>query len=135
MLYPVVSERPPPISVRKVLKPSCVNNAKMGLFKCEECPTAMRIVESTEGSNGGSVNGSKDKADDGTTSKSAGESEKEIIDADVLRDTTEEHEELHDALSPIYDQLSARWMWWILEYVPLMHRVQKHDGSNVKVLS
>jgi hypothetical protein len=36
----------------------------------------------------------------------------------------EEHEELSDALSPIYDQLERLKVWWILEILPLRHLVQ-----------
>jgi hypothetical protein len=37
---------------------------------------------------------------------------------------SEEHEELLDALSPIYDQLELLKAWWILEILPLRHLVQ-----------
>lgn len=41
---------------------------------------------------------------------------------------TEEDEELADALSPVYDQLSLRKIWWILEVIPMMFRYQdSHD--------
>ncbi|EEB95002.1 hypothetical protein MPER_06095, partial [Moniliophthora perniciosa FA553] len=35
------------------------------------------------------------------------------------RARTEEELELADALSPIYDQLSLKWFWWILEFWPI----------------
>jgi hypothetical protein len=31
-------------------------------------------------------------------------------------------EELHDALSPAYDQLRLARMWWFLEWMPLKHK-------------
>lgn len=31
---------------------------------------------------------------------------------------SEEVEDLKDALSPIYDQLTLDWWWWILEFIP-----------------
>jgi hypothetical protein len=37
---------------------------------------------------------------------------------------SEEHEELLDSLSPIYDQLELLKAWWILEILPLRHLVQ-----------
>ncbi|EEB99560.1 hypothetical protein MPER_00743, partial [Moniliophthora perniciosa FA553] len=37
----------------------------------------------------------------------------------LLRPHTEEELELADALSPIYDQLSLKWFWWILEFWPI----------------
>jgi hypothetical protein len=41
---------------------------------------------------------------------------------------SEEDEELLDALCPIYDQLKLAKAWWILEIIPLRHRVQnRHD--------
>ncbi|KAL0570110.1 hypothetical protein V5O48_011848 [Marasmius crinis-equi] len=32
---------------------------------------------------------------------------------------TEEQLELADALSPVYDQLSLAWFWWVLEFLPI----------------
>lgn len=40
---------------------------------------------------------------------------------------SEELEDLNDALSPEYDQLSLRWIWWIIEFLPLRFRSQ--EGS------
>jgi hypothetical protein len=42
-------------------------------------------------------------------------------------------EELHDALSPAYDQLRIARPWWILEYIPLRMRrgMAVFDTSNV----
>ncbi|KAJ2924928.1 hypothetical protein H1R20_g12181, partial [Candolleomyces eurysporus] len=37
---------------------------------------------------------------------------------------SEEHEELKDALSPIYDQMSINKWWWLFEYMPLPIRRQ-----------
>lgn len=42
---------------------------------------------------------------------------------------TEEEMELADALSPIYDQLSLKWFWWVLELLPMKHRHQRSDTS------
>jgi len=42
---------------------------------------------------------------------------------------TEEEEDLADALSPIYDQLSLKWGWWLLEVLPLKHKVQREDDD------
>ncbi|KAF9565098.1 hypothetical protein CPC08DRAFT_630430 [Agrocybe pediades] len=42
---------------------------------------------------------------------------------------TEEEAELKDALSPIYDQLSLAWFWWILELLPMKQKFQKGDNS------
>jgi len=42
---------------------------------------------------------------------------------------TEEEHELHDALSPIYDQLSLVKKWWSLEVLPVKQRYQKGDNT------
>lgn len=46
-------------------------------------------------------------------------------DREIARVGTEEEEELHDALSPIYDQLKYTKGWWFLEVIPLVLRTQK----------
>ncbi|GLB40815.1 putative uncharacterized alpha/beta hydrolase domain (DUF2235) [Lyophyllum shimeji] len=43
---------------------------------------------------------------------------------------TEEEHELHDALSPIYDQLSLNWFWWTLELLPMKQRYQKTEDNS-----
>ncbi|KAG6810882.1 hypothetical protein H0H92_009974 [Tricholoma furcatifolium] len=42
---------------------------------------------------------------------------------------TEEEQDLLDAMSPIYDQLSLAPAWWILEVLPLIHRYQRSNNS------
>jgi hypothetical protein len=42
---------------------------------------------------------------------------------------TEEEEELNDALSPNYDQLSIVKPWWILEILPFIH-IRQHEKGN-----
>lgn len=42
---------------------------------------------------------------------------------------TEEEEDVYDALSPIYDQLSIAPGWWILELVPMKFKKQHSDDS------
>ncbi|CAE6449153.1 unnamed protein product [Rhizoctonia solani] len=37
----------------------------------------------------------------------------------------EEVEDYKDALSPIYDQLSINWWWWILEFLPVWRKKEK----------
>ncbi|EUC61649.1 DUF2235 domain protein [Rhizoctonia solani AG-3 Rhs1AP] len=39
----------------------------------------------------------------------------------------EEIEDFKDALSPIYDQLSMNWWWWILEFVPIKQVWRKKE--------
>ncbi|KAF5321153.1 hypothetical protein D9619_001336 [Psilocybe cf. subviscida] len=43
----------------------------------------------------------------------------------------EEEEELHDTLSPIYDQLKIAKAWWVLEYIPLPLRYQRGSDECV----
>ena len=42
---------------------------------------------------------------------------------------SEEEEELHDALSPKYDQLKIQKAWWIVELIPLYLRYQRGDNQ------
>jgi len=42
---------------------------------------------------------------------------------------TEEEEELKDALSPKYDQLSIKKFWWICEVLPFIHIRQLEEGN------
>ncbi|KAJ6537308.1 hypothetical protein DFH09DRAFT_1263481 [Mycena vulgaris] len=42
---------------------------------------------------------------------------------------TEEELDLQDALSPVYDQLSSSWLWWILELLPLQQHYQREDDT------
>lgn len=42
---------------------------------------------------------------------------------------SEEHEELHDALSPKYDQLMQKPGWWLLEYMPMKYRYQLPNNN------
>jgi hypothetical protein len=45
---------------------------------------------------------------------------------------SEEDEELADSISPIYDQLKLSKSWWILEVLPLRHRVQDREDLSWK---
>ncbi|KAH8987362.1 hypothetical protein EDB86DRAFT_2808911 [Lactarius hatsudake] len=45
---------------------------------------------------------------------------------------TEEIEELADALSPTYDQLKLSKKWWLLEVIPMQHRVQDRRNCTWK---
>jgi hypothetical protein len=38
-------------------------------------------------------------------------------------------EDAKDAVSPIYDQLSLVWWWWVLELMPMRQRYQRHDQT------
>jgi hypothetical protein len=56
------------------------------------------------------------------------------LDAQKITFTNEEEEELRDALSPKYDQLSISWSWWILEILPMSVRYQKNDNQWMSTL-
>jgi len=58
-----------------------------------------------------------------------------VHDEDEDVEVNEEHEELHDALSPHFDQLKKKRFWWILEFLPLVHLHHKEDGTTMKVIS
>ncbi|KAJ7785468.1 hypothetical protein B0H14DRAFT_3584296 [Mycena olivaceomarginata] len=47
---------------------------------------------------------------------------------------SEEELDLLDAMCPIYDQLSMRWFWWILEFWPVKQRYQKGDNTWISYL-
>ncbi|KAF7364570.1 DUF2235 domain-containing protein [Mycena venus] len=50
-----------------------------------------------------------------------------VANGDVF--VTEEELDLRDALSPIYDQLTLKWTWWILELIPVGQRYQRGDNT------
>lgn len=56
------------------------------------------------------------------------------LDAQKIPFINEEEEELRDALSPKYDQLSLNWFWWILEILPISVRYQKNDNQWMSTL-
>ncbi|KAI9444606.1 hypothetical protein H4582DRAFT_2108483 [Lactarius indigo] len=46
---------------------------------------------------------------------------------------TEEIEEFADALSPVYDELKLSKTWWLLEVIPMQHRVQNRRDLRICV--
>jgi hypothetical protein len=46
---------------------------------------------------------------------------------------SEEHEELMDALSPVYDQMRIKKWWWLLEFIPLPFRRVWHGKSTTRL--
>ena len=49
--------------------------------------------------------------------------------------TTEEEADLQDSLAPIYDQLSIKKIWWILELIPFSYTYQDLDVTWIKFRS
>jgi hypothetical protein len=49
--------------------------------------------------------------------------------ANVTDFVSEEHEELMDALCPMYDQLKMKMFWWVLEVLPQVLHFQKRDDT------
>ncbi|KAF9461525.1 hypothetical protein BDZ94DRAFT_1290707 [Collybia nuda] len=47
----------------------------------------------------------------------------------TVNSKSEEEHELFDSLSPIYDQLSLAWFWWVLELLPMKQHYQKSDNT------
>lgn len=47
--------------------------------------------------------------------------------------TSEEEEDLHDAMAPSYDQLELKPLWWLLEIIPTIRRDVKNDKQAVRV--
>ncbi|KAG7090390.1 hypothetical protein E1B28_009509 [Marasmius oreades] len=73
-------------------------------------------------------------SDDAAKSKTSTESLDEGTVTTTGQRPTEEELELMDALSPIYDQLSLNWFWWILEFFPIRIRYQSGGNSRVSYL-
>jgi hypothetical protein len=63
-----------------------------------------------------------------TQTKSQVQHYTDIDDLSKIHRTEEEHE-LQDALSPMYDQLSLAWHWWVLELMPIKQHYQKSDDT------
>ncbi|KAI0785595.1 hypothetical protein C8Q75DRAFT_794543 [Abortiporus biennis] len=58
---------------------------------------------------------------------------KTMVDTvDPATPLSEEQEDLHDSLSPLYDQLKLKRFWWILEILPFKHRFQLDDDRWVE---
>ncbi|KAJ8096302.1 hypothetical protein PM082_011457 [Marasmius tenuissimus] len=98
-LYPEVLPRPPALPITPQ-------------HRIQRIPTSSSALQST-----------KDMA---LQNYSAGDVNATAV---VTRRQTEEELELADALSPIYDQLSLKWFWWILELFPIRMRYQRGDNS------
>ncbi|KAI0319544.1 hypothetical protein OF83DRAFT_772062 [Amylostereum chailletii] len=65
-------------------------------------------------------------AEDGQSMHGRKPTERTLVDADAEDapgKLSEEEEDLRDALSPIYDELQISKGWWILEVLPLRHKV------------
>lgn len=124
-LYPYVKPRPPPLPVSSIVLPPEEHEKRKKSpvedLLCKMCPV---IEEAHEAEH--ALDESNKRAMDGEDSQDSGDCHAEV---------DEEHEELHDALSPHYDQLSEKWTWWLLELLPLVHLHQKEDGSTMKVVS
>jgi hypothetical protein len=54
------------------------------------------------------------------------------VDSPVKTYETEEEHELKDAMSPIYDQLSLKWFWWLLELFPIKQHYQSTTDNGWK---
>ncbi|KAK1235171.1 hypothetical protein PQX77_001610 [Marasmius sp. AFHP31] len=69
-----------------------------------------------------------------STTSTTSQAPSTAVTTTTTRRPTEEELELADALSPIYDQLSLKWFWWLLEFLPIRMRYQKGDNSWVNFL-
>ncbi|RDB14791.1 hypothetical protein Hypma_016547 [Hypsizygus marmoreus] len=100
-LYPFVTPRPPPLPV-----------GPETYHKFKKPPILERILARMK----------KNSASDLGVSAFTHIAEKvEVI--------SEEHEDLRDALSPMYDQLKLKRAWWLLEVLPLNLRYQRGDNE------
>ncbi|KAJ7482950.1 hypothetical protein B0H11DRAFT_1208232 [Mycena galericulata] len=98
-LYPLVKPRPPALPV--------------GSARIQPIPSSKSTVASVPDSNPAPPNVASNG--NGTAASAAHKSEEEL--------------DLADALSPIYDQLSLAWFWWVLELLPMKHRYQRGDNT------
>jgi hypothetical protein len=64
--------------------------------------------------------------------KTRGEEKMSVVSNTDRGSTTEEYEDLHDALSAKYDQLEIKKFWWIVEWLPMSHRVQDPNAAKKK---
>lgn len=127
-LYPIVQPRPEPLPVSSVVSKQGLKETKKALKNgsfehshvCSECPPLSPVLDSGSDGSGSGYERSISKGINAQTKIAA---------------ANEEHEELHDALSPVFDQLALRRGWWILELLPLVHRYELTDGNSVKVVS
>ncbi|CAL1694705.1 unnamed protein product [Somion occarium] len=69
----------------------------------------------------------KTLVDDPTVAKSTSVGYANIAASDL--NLTEEEEDVYDALSPIYDQLSLAPAWWILELLPMRFKKQRDNND------
>lgn len=99
-LYPFVTPRPPPLSITSEHK----------IRKPPADPIPVRLHATL-------------------TKKRPAEVHAQHVVAPVPFLGSEEEEELHDALSPAYDQLKLKKGWWILEILPLHLRYQRGDNQ------
>nr|GAT46931.1 predicted protein [Mycena chlorophos] len=108
-LYPFVKPRPPPLEVPR--------------------GSGMRVLDVRTAERGASD--AKDA--DADTDPDAGTDVPEQPPAAHTYKTEEEHD-LLDTLSPVYDQLSLAWFWWVLEILPLKQRYQRGDNQWVTTI-
>ena len=137
-LYPNVLPRPDPLPLSSLTLPHHPDHPDCGKkFKnpaeikviCDSCPEHRELKARQRQNSGDSVDEDSEGTED-TIVDHGYEYDKELG-----RFAQEMHEELHDALQPMFDQLKLAKSWWLLEIIPLIHRVQKRNGENVKVIS
>ncbi|KAF7293898.1 DUF2235 domain-containing protein [Mycena chlorophos] len=112
-LYPFVKPRPPPLEVPRGSE-----------LRVLDVRTAERASSGAKGD---------DVDADADTDADAGTEESEQPAAAHPYKTEEEHD-LLDTLSPVYDQLSLAWFWWVLEILPLKQRYQRGDNQWVTTI-
>jgi hypothetical protein len=129
-LYPEVLPRPPPLPV---------SGARIARIPKKGAPTAPPPPAASAAASTASPVHYADG--EGSASPAAappplravpaadGSSSSPTAAAGLLPVGLEEEEELHDALSPVYDQLSLAPWWWLLELLPLKRRFQRSDDS------
>jgi hypothetical protein len=128
-LYPEVLQRPPPLPV---------SGARIARIPKKGAPPAPVPAPAASGPVSASTSTAPVHYADGEGSAAAPPpravpaadgSSSATAAAGLLPVGVEEEEELHDALSPVYDQLSLAPWWWLLELLPLKRRFQRSEDD------
>ena len=122
-LWPIVQPRPAALPV-PVPPPIALLKSPKQLKQKSKAKDTKNNVSVNE-TNGDDTRGSMDKAPDSPGSGDAAEGNEDTDNIFL----GEETEELHDALSPVYDQLKIAPHWWALELLPMRERVQRENGT------
>ncbi|TFK26835.1 hypothetical protein FA15DRAFT_754691 [Coprinopsis marcescibilis] len=110
-IYPTVLPRPPPLSPIA---------ADLLVQRRAKPPAISKNVDDHH---------ADDHDDDTDPLRKDSEASSTADSDEILLQMTEEEHELHDALSPKYDQLKLKKTWWIFEIFPTKNRYQRSNDE------